>query len=382
MYKDFIAFVKNLYKNENFIPLHAPKFLGNEKKYLNNCVDSTFVSSVGEYVNKFEKEIQNYTGASFAIATANGTSALHVTLHAIGVEQDDEVITQSLSFVATCNAISYCGAKPVFIDIDKNTYGLSAEKLEKFLNDSCEVIDSTCKNKKTGKTIKACVPMHTFGHPCEIDKIRNICEKYHIVLVEDAAESIGSFYKNKHTGRFGKAGIISFNGNKTITAGGGGVIITDDETLARRLKHLTTTAKINHPYKYEHDEIGFNYRMPNINAALVLAGLERIDEILANKKEIFNRYEEFFTCKDIKLLKEPKNASSNYWLNTILLNNTEEKEELIEVCTKESIMIRPIWKPLHTLDMYKECQIEDMTHTLELYEKALNIPSGECVWKR
>ncbi len=377
MYNEFVTFIKKLYKNEDFIPLHAPKFLGNEKKYLNNCIDSTFVSSVGEYVNRFEKEIQNYTGASYAIATSNGTSALHVTLYAIGVIQDDEVITQSLSFVATSNAISYCGAKPVFIDIDRDTYGLSAKKLEEFLKSSCEVRNSTCKNKKSGKTIRACVPMHTFGHSCEIDKIKSICDKYHIALIEDAAESLGSFYKNRHTGRFGKAGIISFNGNKTITAGGGGVIITDDEALARRLKHLTTTAKINHPYEYKHDEIGFNYRMPNINAALVLAGLERIDEILANKKETFKIYEEFFLDKGIELLKEPKNSTSNYWLNTILLDNKKEKEELIKICTKENIMVRPIWKPLHTLDMYKECQCEDMTHTLEFYDKALNIPSGE-----
>lgn len=374
MYKEFVILVKELYKDETFIPLHAPRFLGNEKKYLNQCIDSTFVSSVGEFVGKFEKEIQNYTGASFAIATSNGTSALHVMLKAIGVKQDDEVITQSLSFVATANAISDCGAKPIFLDIDRETYGLSAAKLEKFLTANCEVIGSTCKNKKTGKTIKACVPMHSFGHPCEIEKIKNICDKYHITLIEDAAESLGSFYNNKHTGRFGKAGIINFNGSKTITAGGGGVITTDDEKLAKSLKHLTTTAKKPHPYEYDHDEIGFNYRMPNINTALVLAGLERLDEILKNKKETYERYEEFFACRGIELLREPKNAKSNYWLNTILINN---KKELLEICTKENIMVRPIWKPLHTLPMYKECQCEEMINTLEFYDRALNIPSGE-----
>ncbi len=379
MYDEFASFVKELYKNEVFIPLHAPKFLGNEKKYLNDCIDSTFVSSVGGYVNRFEKEIQNYTGASFAIATTNGTAALHVALHSIGVKIGDEVITQSLSFIATSNAISYCGAKPIFIDIDRDTYGLGAEKLEEFLKSSCEVINSTCKNKKSGKTIRACVPMHTFGHPCEIDKIKNICDKYHIALIEDAAESLGSFYKKRHTGRFGKAGIISFNGNKTITAGGGGVIITDDQILAKRLKHLTTTAKIDHPYEYEHDEIGFNYRMPNINAALVLAGLERIDEILKNKREIFLKYKEFFANRDIDLLNAPKNSVSNYWLNTIMLKNEKEKKEFLETCIKEDIMARPVWKPLHTLDIYKDCQYEDMTNTLEFYDKALNIPSGERV---
>jgi len=379
MYDNFVSLVKNIYQNEDFIPLHAPKFLGNEKRYLNECVDSTFVSSVGEFVNRFEKEIQNYTGASFAIATSSGTSALHVTLHAIGVKKGDEVITQSLSFIATSNAISYCGASPIFLDIDKNTYGLSAKFLEKFLENNCEIINSTCKNKKTGKTIKACVPMHTFGHPCEIAKIKTICDKYHITLIEDAAESLGSFYKNKHTGRFGKAGIISFNGNKTITAGGGGIIITDDEKLAIKLKHLTTTAKIAHPYEYNHDEIGFNYRMPNLNAALVLAGLERINEILKNKKKTYQQYEKFFTCKDTPLLKEPKNSTSNYWLNTILLKNSDEKNRLIDICTKKGIMVRPIWKPLHTLDMYKNSQYTDMTNTLEFYDRALNIPSGERI---
>lgn len=376
MYDDFVFFAKELYQSEDFIPLHAPKFLGNEKQYLNECIDSTFVSSVGEFVDKFEKEMQKYTGASYAIATSNGTSALHVTLHAIGVRQDDEVITQSLSFVATANAINYCGAKPIFLDIDKDTYGLSADKLELFLMNNCEVINSNCINKKTGKTIKACIPMHTFGHPCEIDKIKSICERYRITLIEDAAESLGSFYKNKHTGRFGKAGIISFNGNKTITAGGGGVIITDDKTLATKLKHLTTTAKIPHPYEYNHDEIGFNYRMPNINAALVLAGLERLDEILKNKKETYKRYEKFFTSKGIKVLKEPKNSISNYWLNTIFLDN---KEKFIEHCSQNSIMVRPTWKPLHTLRMYKNCQYEEMTNTLEFYDKAINIPSGERI---
>jgi aminotransferase in exopolysaccharide biosynthesis len=377
MYKEFVSLVKELYKDETFVPLHAPKFLGNEKKYLNECVDSTFVSSVGEFVNRFEKAVQNYTGASFAIAISNGTSALHVALHAIGVKQDDEVITQSLSFVATTNAISYCGAKPIFLDIDQKTYGLSATQLENFLTNNCEVVDSTCRNKKSRKTIKACVPMHSFGHPCEIEKIKTICDKYHISLIEDAAESLGSFYNNKHTGRFGKAGIISFNGNKTITAGGGGVIITDDEKLAKRLKHLTTTAKIPHPYEYDHDEIGFNYRMPNINAALVLAGIERLDEILKNKKETYEKYEKFFTCRGIELLKEPKNSTSNYWLNTILLKESKDKKELLEICTKENIMVRPVWKPLHTLNMYKGCQCENMTNTLKFYDKALNIPSGE-----
>ena len=271
MFENIISFIQAVYKTKDFIPLHEPKFIGNEKKYLNECIDSTFVSSVGKFVDEFEEKIASYTGAKYAIATSNATSALHISLILANVEQDDEVITQPLTFVATCNAISYCGAKPLFVDVDRDTMGLSPVSLKKFLENNATVINQQCVNNTTGKVIKACVPMHTFGHPCKIDEIKDICDQYHIVLIEDAAESLGSFYKNRHTGTFGKVGVMSFNGNKIITAGGGGCIITDDEDLAKKAKHLTTTAKVSHKWEYAHDMVGYNYRMPNLNAALLVA---------------------------------------------------------------------------------------------------------------
>lgn len=263
---EIIDFIKSIYGNDKFIPLHEPKFLGNEKKYLKECIDSTFVSSVGKFVDKLEVKIAKYTGAKYVIATTNGTSALHLSLILAGVEQDNEVITQPLNFVASCNAISYCKANPIFIDVDKSTMGLSPEALESFLEKNTKIIDGKCINKKTKKIIKACVPMHSYGHPCRIDEIKKILKKNHIFLIEDAAESLGSFYKNKHTGTFGKLGVISFNGNKIITAGGGGCIVTNDKSLAVKAKHLSTTAKIPHLWDFNHDMIGYNYRMPNLNA--------------------------------------------------------------------------------------------------------------------
>ena len=253
-----VDFIKQTFNTKEFIPLHEPKFIGNEKKYLNDCIDSTFVSSVGKYVDRFEKEFASYVGAKYAVATVNGTAALHIALKLVDVKENNEVITQPLTFIATCNAISYCGAKPVFVDVDLDTMGLSPKSLKNFLEQNCEIVNNQCINKTTKKVIKACVPMHTFGHPCKIEEINEICEKWHISLVEDSAESLGSFYKDKHTGTFGKVGAFSFNGNKIITSGGGGVIVTDDEALAKRAKHITTTAKIQHPYEYVHDEIAYN----------------------------------------------------------------------------------------------------------------------------
>ena len=267
MFEDVINFIQSTYQSKDFIPLHEPKFIGNEKKYLNECIDSTFVSSIGKFVDEFEEKIAKYTGARYAVATSNGTSALHIALLLANVTRNDEVITQPLTFVATCNAISYCGANPVFIDVDKETMGLSPLSLQAYLEKNAYIKNQQCINNKTGKVIKACVPMHTFGQPCRIDEIKEICDKYHISLIEDAAESLGSFYKNKHTGTFGQMGVMSFNGNKIITAGGGGCFITNDKELAKRAKHLTTTAKVPHKWKYTHDMIGYNYRMPNLNAA-------------------------------------------------------------------------------------------------------------------
>jgi len=278
MFKNIIDFIKETYKSKDFIPLHEPRFFGNEKKYINDCIDTTYVSSVGRYVNIFEEEIAKYTGAKYAVATSNGTSGLHISLILADVCQNNEVITQSLTFVATCNAISYCGAQPIFVDVDKDTMGLSPTSLEYFLKENTSIKDNQCINNKSGKVIKACVPMHTFGHPCRIEEIKEICDKYNIFLIEDAAESVGSIYKDKHTGTFGELGVMSFNGNKIITAGGGGCVITDNKSLANKAKHLSTTAKVPHKWDFNHDMIGYNYRMPNINAALLVAKLENLDD--------------------------------------------------------------------------------------------------------
>jgi len=280
MYTEIIQFIRKTFKSEDFIPLHAPTFSGNEKKYLNECIDSTFVSSVGKFVNLFEEEIAQYARAKHAIVCVNGTNALQISMIASGVVEGDEVITQPLIFIATANAISYLNAKPLFIDVDRDTMGLSPKSLELYLKENAELIDGSCFNKKTKRRIKACIPMHTFGFACKIDEIKEICDRYNIVLIEDAAEALGSYYKGKHLGTYGKLGVISFNGNKIITTGGGGIIITDDKALAKKIKHLTTQAKIPHPWEYRHDEIGYNFRMPNINAALGLAQLEQLDDFL------------------------------------------------------------------------------------------------------
>jgi len=321
MYKETVAFIRRQFHNKALIPLHEPCFNGNEKVYMNDCIDSTFVSSVGSYVDRFEKEFALHVGSKYAVATVNGTAALHVSLILMGVGKEDEVITQPLTFIATCNAITYCGAKPIFVDVDKETLGLSPEALHIFLNENAKLKEGQCINKITGKVIRACVPMHSFGHPCKIDEIKDLCDAWHIALVEDAAESLGSYFKAQHTGTFGKVGAFSFNGNKIITSGGGGVMITDDEELAKKAKHLTTTAKIPHKWEFVHDEVGFNYRLPNLNAALLLAQLEQLDNFLENKRELAKIYEEFFENSNIHYVKEPKDTQSNYWLNTIILDN-------------------------------------------------------------
>ena len=373
----FVRFVQELYKTKDFIALHEPVFIGNEKKYLNDCIDSTFVSSVGKYVDRFEKEFAQYVGSKYAVAIANGTSALHISLLLANVQSGNEVITQPLTFVATCNAINYCGAKPVFVDVDRDTMGLSPESLKKFLEENCEVVDKKCINKTTKATIKACVPMHTFGHPCKIDEIQKVCAEWHITLIEDAAESLGSRYKNKHTGTFGKLGAFSFNGNKIITSGGGGAIVTDDEELAKRAKHLTTTAKVPHPYEYVHDEVGYNYRMPNLNAALLVAQLEQLDRFLQNKRELTLKYEEFFKeYDDIEFVKEPHNTTSNYWLQAVVLENLETRNKFLEFTNKKGIMTRPIWKLMNELEMFKDAQCSGLDNAKYLEERVVNIPSG------
>jgi len=376
MFENVITFIQDTYKTKEFIPLHEPRFVGNEKKYLNECIDSTFVSSVGKFVDKFEERISNYTGAKYAIATSNGTSALHISLLLANVEQNDEVITQPLTFVATCNAISYCGARPVFIDVDIDTMGLSPSALKYFLENNTSVKSQQCVNNKTGRVIKACIPMHTFGHPCRIDEIKDICDKYHIVLIEDAAESLGSLYKDKHTGTFGAMGVFSFNGNKIITAGGGGCIITNDKMLAKKAKYLTTTAKIPHKWDFNHDMVGYNYRMPNLNAALMVAQLEQIDKFLLNKRELANAYESFFSGADIKFIKEPKDSKSNYWLNAIILKDKKQRDLFLDETNSASVMTRPTWVLMNKLPMFKEAQCTDLTNAEWLEERVVNIPSS------
>ena len=371
-----VDFIKETFNTKEFIALHEPRFIGNEKKYLNDCIDSTFVSSVGKYVDRFEKEFASFVGAKYAIATVNGTAALHISLILANVKKDDEVITQPLTFIATCNAISYIGAKPVFVDVDLDTMGLSPESLKDFLEANCEIINNQCINKTTNKIIKACVPMHTFGHPCKIEEIKEICDIWNISLVEDAAESLGSFYKDKHTGTFGKVSAFSFNGNKIITSGGGGVIVTDDEQIAKRAKHITTTAKIPHPYEYVHDEIAYNYRLPNINAALLVAQMENLEKFLESKRELASTYEKFFKTSNIDFIKEPKDSKSNYWLQAVLLNDLKQRDEFLEFTNKNGVMTRPIWRLMNELEMYKDCQKDELKNAKYLEQRVVNIPSS------
>ena len=376
MFDDVIQFIQNIYKTTEFIPLHEPRFVGNEKQYLNECIDSTFVSSVGKFVDEFEKKIADYVGANFAVATSNGASALHVALLLANVTENDEVISQPLTFVATCNAISYCGAQPIFIDVDKDTMGLSPSALHGFLEKNTHIKNQQCINNKTGRVIKACVPMHTFGQPCRIDEIKDICDRYYINLIEDATESLGSFYKNKHTGTFGQMGVMSFNGNKIITAGGGGCIITNNEVLAKKAKHLTTTAKVPHKWNFNHDMVGYNYRMPNLNAALLVAQLENLDNFIHSKRKLAGMYEEFFNSVDCAFVKEPIEGVSNYWLNSILLKNKQQRNEFLDETNSNSVMTRPIWTLMNKLPMFEDAECGDLLNAEWLEERVVNIPSS------
>lgn len=375
-HRNIIEFIRLLYGTENFIPLHEPKFKGNEKKYLAECIDSTFVSSVGKFVDQFESMICEFTGAKYAVATTNGTAALHIALKLVGVNPGDEVITQPLSFIATCNAINYCNAKPVFVDVDTDSMGMSPYSLRAFLSLTTRQESGKCINTMTGKRIAAVVPMHTFGLPCRIGEIEQICQEFNIPLVEDAAESLGSYYENKHTGTFGKAGIISFNGNKTITTGGGGIIITNELELAVHAKHITTTAKIAHPYEFIHNEIGYNYRLPNINAALGCAQMETLSSQLNSKREIARKYANFFSDINLKIAKEIDGAHSNYWLNAIILKDRLQRDLFLKNLNDAGVMSRPIWCLMNKLEMFSKCQSVDLSNSIWLEERVVNIPSS------
>jgi len=377
MYNDVVSFIHDLYGTEGTVPLHVPTFRGNEKKYLNECIDTTFVSSVGKFVDRFEEMMVEYTGTQKAVVCVNGTNALHMAMLLVGVEREDEVITQALTFIATCNAISYIGAHPVFIDVDKDTMGLSPDAMEAWLKENTELKGENCYNKRTGRRIKACVPMHTFGHPVHLDKLIEVCNRYHLELIEDAAESLGSFYKGKHTGTFGKIGAISFNGNKTITTGGGGMLLFQDETLGKYAKHLTTQAKVPHRWKFVHDHIGYNYRMPNINAALGCAQLEQIEVILANKRETTEKYKQFFSDKEnIHFFIEPEGSKSNYWLNAVLLNDKEEQQKFLEYTNDHAVMTRPIWELMNRLPMFMDCETDGLQNTVWFADRVVNVPSS------
>lgn len=372
---DIILFIKNLYQQDSVF-LHVPVFLGNEKKYLNECIDSTYVSSVGSFVDRFEKDIAEYTGAKRAVVCVNGTNGIAIALKLVGVEMGDEVITQPLTFIATANAISYCNAHPIFLDVDKDTMGLSPQKMSAWLDENAMLQDGVCINKKTQRKIKACVPMHSFGHPVKIEDLCEVCRKWHIELVEDAAESIGSFYDGKHTGTFGKIGILSFNGNKTITTGGGGMLLFQDKQLGDYAKHLTTQAKIPHRWEFKHDVVGYNYRMPNINAALGCAQLEKIDFILKNKRETAMAYKKFFQDSDIRFFNEPKNSQSNFWLNAIIFSNKEAQQVFLQETNDNGVQTRPIWELMNRLPMYRNCECGDLSAAEWFADRVVNIPSG------
>ncbi|MDA9676248.1 LegC family aminotransferase [Pseudomonadota bacterium] len=372
-------FIQEKFHTNDFIPLHEPRFIGLEKEFLNQTVDSTFVSSVGEYVDQFENNISSFTQSSHAIAVMNGTAALHLSMLLAGVKPGDFVITQALTFVATCNAISYCNAEPILIDVDKNTLGLCPVALESWLEENATFDKKgSCILKQTKRSIKACIPMHTFGHPAEIDSIIRICKKWKISVIEDAAESLGSLYKNIHTGTFGLMGTLSFNGNKIITTGGGGAILCNEETYFRG-KHLSTTAKVPSEVDFFHDQIGFNYRLPNLNAALGCAQLESLDFFLKKKRNLAMEYQQLFKDSDFYFFVEPKNCRSNYWLNTILCQDKIHRDEFLNNMNNKKIMTRPIWTPMNKLPMFSNAINDGLENTAWIEDRVVNIPSSVTI---
>lgn len=376
MSNDISEFIRSLYKTKEFIPLHAPTFGEQEKLNVLDTIETTFVSSVGKYVDEFEKEIESFTGSPKAVATVNGTAALHTALYMAEVRRNDLVITQALTFVATCNVIHHMGAEAVFVDVSRETLGLCPLALETFLEDTARVEGEHCIHKKSGQAIKAVVPMHTFGHPVHLDEIQRICRKWHINLVEDAAESLGSYYKGKHTGTIGGFAALSFNGNKVITTGGGGMVLCAREQDGKRIKHITTTAKVPHPYEFYHDEPGFNYRMPNLNAALGCAQIQRLPVFLEQKRELAKQYREFFKNSDYEFIDEPRHSHSNFWLNAILCEDKSARNALLEAQNKAGIMCRPIWLLMHRLPMFNECLKGDLGVSKDIEARLVNLPSS------
>lgn len=371
-----IEFIREEYRTADTIPLHAPSFVGNEQAYVQDTISSTFVSSVGTYVDRFEAGIVAYTGSPRAVATVNGTSALHIALKLVGVQQGDLVITQPLTFVATCNAIAYCGAEPVFVDVCRESLGMSPLALEAWLVENAELDkNGRCVTKVDKRAVRACVPMHTFGHPADLDSLLAICKNWQISIVEDAAESLGSIYKGHHTGTMGTIGTLSFNGNKIITAGGGGMILAN-EVLGSRAKHLTTTAKKPHNYEYVHDEIGYNYRLPNLNAALGCAQLEQLEEFIAIKRALAARYAAQLKGSNFQFVNEPENCRSNYWLNAVICQDRQHRDDLLSTTNDRGVMTRPIWALMNHLPMFKNCQRGDLPNASFLEARVVNLPSS------
>ncbi len=374
--KETIEFIRELFHSDNFIPLHEPCFSGNEKKYLNECIDSTFVSSVGKFVDQFEEEVVKYTKVKHAVATVNGTAALHIALLLAGVKENDEVVTQPLTFVATCNAISYINAVPVFVDVDLDTMGLSPEKLEHFLSNNTIMVNGVCCNMKTKRRISAVLPMHTFGMPVRLNELAQVCSKYNIAIIEDAAEALGSLYKGKHAGTIGLLGTLSFNGNKTITTGGGGMILTNDSELAEKAKHITTTAKMPHKWNFDHNMVAYNYRLPNLNAALGCAQMENLDKIILEKRILAKKYQLFFQDKEIEFINEPFETVANYWLNAIRLETLQERDMFLQETNDKGVMTRPLWKLMNQLPMFCNSETADLENSIWLADRVVNIPSS------
>lgn len=374
-WSSFVQTVKKQY-NQDFVPLHEPTFNEKELEYVTDCVKTGWVSSVGAYVTRFEEDLAKMVGVKRAVAVVNGTAALHIALKVVGVQPNEEVLMPALTFIATANAISYAGAVPHFVDVSESTLGLDPLKLDSYLAKIAVKQNGVLINKETGRVIRAVVPMHTFGHPVELDELITVCEKYNLTLVEDAAESLGSYYKGKHTGSFGKVNAMSFNGNKIATTGGGGAILTDDEALADYAKHLTTTAKVPHKWEYVHDEIGYNYRMPNINAALGCAQLEKVNEFVESKRQLTTFYKKLVQeLPGVHLFEEPRDTKSNYWLQTLLLDASIERDEVLAYLNDNGVMSRPIWQPMHYLEMYKDCPRGDLAVVENLNKRIVNVPS-------
>lgn len=370
------AFIRQLYQSDDFIPLHAPTFNGNEKRYVSETIDSTFVSSVGRFVDQFEQAIEAFTGCAKAVATVNGTAALHTALYMAGVKQGDLVITQALTFVATCNALYHMGAEPVFCDISKKSLGLCPKAVDQFLSEQAALDAQGCYHKTTGKRIKAVVPMHTFGHPVELDELIAVCQKWQLTLVEDAAESLGSYYKGQHTGTFSDYSALSFNGNKVITTGGGGMVLCRSQDAGQKTKHVTTTAKVPHPYEFFHDEPGFNYRMPNLNAALGCAQMEVLPQFLQQKRELASRYADFFADSPFRFVHEPDYARSNYWLNAIICPDQDSREQLLQKTKAAGVMTRPVWQLMHRLPMFAHALRGDLSYSEYIEARLVNLPSS------